>query len=88
MPKNTLLSTWVKNVYSLCGTGVAKCVNLYTSLYVTSTYSRTQRVKPTIFTQVLDTFPPSLYTPKFAFLPLENSHLYTLSTAPIIKKKR
>ena len=88
MLRASLSSAWVKNVYRLWGEGVAKCVNSYTALYKTFTRPQLGRVKPTVFTQVLDTFPPSLYTLKFGFLPQENPHLYTVSTAPIIKKKR
>ncbi len=88
MHRISLLTGWVKNVYSLWGEGVAKCVNLYTALYQSLAHPQPTRVQPTVFTQVLDTFPPSLYTPKFGLLPQENPHLYTVSTAPIIKKKR
>lgn len=88
MRRITLSQTWVKNVYSLCASGVGKCVNLYTALYKSAMYPQPLRVQTPSFTQVMDTFPPILYTPIFGQLTDVNFQFSTVSTAPIIKKKR
>jgi hypothetical protein len=88
MPKTILFTAWVKNVHSLCVEGVVTRAQSYTGMYKTFTQSFTVWVKAPSFAQVIDTFPPSLYTPIFHQLPDKNSQLSTLSTAPIIKKKR
>lgn len=88
MPKNTLFSTWVKNVYSLCVEGVVICVRSYTGLADTRTHLLSNRVQPSTFTHIMDSFTPSLYTPIFSALPQVNTHLYTLSTVPTIKKNK
>jgi len=84
----SLFSAWVKNVYSLCVEGVTKCVNLYTGVGTQTTQAHKVVVQPSTFTQVMDTFPPTLYTPKFSFLPLVITDLYTVSTVPTIKKMK
>ena len=88
MPKTTLFFAWVKNVHSLCVEGVVNRAYSYTGMYKTLTQGFGVWVKAQGFTQVIDTFPPGLYTPNFLQLTDTNYRLSTLSTAPIIKKKR
>lgn len=88
MHSTALSQAWVKNVYSLWGEGVAKCVNLYTGSVQSLLPTIRLRVQPTHYTQVVDTFPPSIYTPKICHLTDKNHYLPTVSTAPTIKKKR
>ena len=88
MPKRTLPAAWVKNVHSLWAQGVLNRANLHTGMYKTLTQGFNVWVKAPSFTQVVDTFPPILYTPDFTLITDTNYRLSTLSTAPIIKKKR
>lgn len=80
--------TWVKNVYSLCVEGVVTRAQSYTAYIYTQLEAAALRVKPSLFTSFLNSFTPYVYTPLFTSLPLVNSHLYTVSTAPTIKKKK
>ena len=68
--------------------GVVTRANLYTGMYKTLTQGFSVWVKAPSFAQVVDTFPPSLYTTNFSQITDTNYQLSTLSTAPIIKKKR
>ena len=82
----SVFTTWVKNVHSLCVEGVVNRVNLSPT---TKTYLPTTTnswVKPQLFTHILDSFTPTIYTANFTSLPLVNPHLYTLSTYPTINK--
>jgi hypothetical protein len=83
-----LLSAWVKNVYSLCVEGVVNSGRLSPIYQLPLTHYPSLGAQPTSFTQVVDTFPPSLYTPKILQLTDTYSHLYTLSTPPTIKKNK
>ncbi len=88
MHSPTLFSTWVKNVYSLCVEGVVICGRSYTG-WVQNVHAAIQTsVQPTIFTQVITTFPPALYTGKNNHLTDVNSELSLLSTVPTIKKMK
>lgn len=77
---------WVKNVYSLCIHHRDNRVNLYTALYPTIVIPQGMGVKLPLFTQVLASFTPQLYTRFFEILPLLIVQLFTLSTPPIISK--
>ena len=88
MPSTTLPQTWVKNVHSLWAQGLVNRANLYTGMYKTLAQDFSVWVQAPSFTQVVDTFPPTLYTANFDQLTDKNYRLSTLSTAPIIKKKR
>jgi hypothetical protein len=83
-----MLNTWVKNVYSLCVEGVVNRAKSYTGGVYQHSNPLTLRVQTPSFTQSLDRFTPSLYTPFFNFLHLLTAHLYTLSTVPTIKKTK
>lgn len=88
MPSTTLPQTWVKNVHSLWAQGLVNRANLYTGMYKTLTQGFSVWVKAPSFTQFIHTFPPIIYTPNFTLITDINYRLSTLSTAPIIKKKR
>lgn len=83
-----LPAAWVKNVYSLCVERALKCVNLSPSTRRQLTTATQPRVQPTSFTQLIRIFPLYSYTPIFRQLTDTNFPFSTLSTAPIIKKKR
>jgi hypothetical protein len=91
MPKThviPLFQTWVKNVYSLCREGVVTSAQSYTGSLVTTPKATWVRVQPTGYTHTMDSFTPALYTVKFSLFNLLNTYLYTLSTAPTIKKRK
>jgi hypothetical protein len=83
-----MLNTWVKNVYSLCVEVVVNRVKSYTGGVYKNCNPLVLRVQTPSFTQSLDSFTPSLYTPFFNISYLLTTHLYTLSTAPTIKKTK
>ncbi len=83
---SSTLTAWVKNVYSLCVEGVVTRAYSYTPHVNTTTQATTPRVKPQVFTSFLNSFIPTLYTAFFPPLPLLDTHLYTISTVPTIKK--
>ena len=83
-----LLTAWVKNVYSLCVEGVINSANLSTTTHRLPSTNYRLRVQTASFTQTLDSFTPSLYTPKNSYLPDTTHQLYTLSTVPTIKKTK
>lgn len=79
---------WVKNVYSLCVEGVVNSAQSYT-VSTTSTQSPIDiRVQPQVIPLFLNSFTPYSYTAIFTRLHLLFTHLYTVSTAPIIKKNK
>jgi len=82
------LATWVKNVYSLCVQGMENRGHLSTLRLQTSTHYQPASAQPTRFTQSIRNFPPTVYTPKNDQITPSNSHLYTLSTPPTIKKNK
>lgn len=84
----SLFSTWVKNVYSLCVEGVVNRAQSYTDTYKSTFTPNLTRVQPTTFTQLVDSFAPFVYTANFRYFNLLNAHLYTVSTAPTIKKNK
>lgn len=90
MPKyrNTILSTWVKNVYSLGTQTGTTSDDLYTPSVLRQQLTHqavdNSRVTP-LFVQV---FASQLSTQKNHLFNLLNNHLYTLSTAPTNKKKK
>ncbi len=88
MRSTTLPQTWVKNVHSLWAQGVVNRANLYTGMYKTLTQGFSVWVKAPSFTQFIHTFPPRIYTPDFTLITDTSYRLSTLSTTPIIKKKR
>ena len=88
MHRTSLFTGWVKNVNRLWVEGVVNRVNLYTGAYTTGIQQVGIWVQAPSFTQVVDTFPPTLYTANFDQLTDKNYRLSTLSTAPIIKKER
>lgn len=88
MHSTTLTQAWVKNVHSLWAQGVLNRANLYTGMYKTLTQGFSVWVKAPSFTQFIHIFPPRIYTPDFTLITDTNYRLSTLSTTPIIKKKR
>lgn len=88
MHSNTLPQTWVKNVYSLCVEGVVICVRSYTGWVQNLVTIHTVRVQPTIRTQLITTFPLSLYTGENSYITDATTDLSPLSTVPTIKKKK
>jgi len=87
MPKTTPY-TWVKNVYSLrMNSGVLCGQNLVS--YTPPALATTRLwVQTLTFTQVSTNFSAVLSTVFSAIQPLLNYHLYPVSTAPTIKKKK
>lgn len=77
---------WVKNVYRVCVDGAVNGAKSYTAAPSSPTYTDTMRVKPTHFTHVIDTFPPTIYTAFSELLPLKLSYFSPLSTVPTITK--
>ena len=90
MPKTTSLPVynWVKNVYSLCVNRGATCDFTYTTPTLTHLTGATMGAQTQTFTHFSTSFTPSLYTAFFSNFNLLMSHLYTLSTAPIITKTK
>lgn len=86
--RNTLVYNWVKNVYSLCVEGRVNRAQIYTLPYTHFSALPTTRVKPSFFTKYSSGFTPHLYTLFLPKLPLIHSHLYTVSTAPIITRTK
>ena len=80
--------TWVKNVYSLCVEGVVTGVQSYTGSLRTTLQASTARAQLPFFTHLIPTLQPTLYTAKNRQLTPTSYHLYTLSTAPTIKKNK
>lgn len=85
---NTLLITWVKNVYSLRMNGGVN--GGYTQNSYTSPISRTMAmwVKARIYTHISTNFSAVLSTVKMSMQPLLISQLYPLSTVPTIKRTK
>ena len=81
-----MLSTWVKNVYSLCVEGVVNSARSYTALLQTTARALYVGAKASVFTHFVDTFPPDYSTANFAYITDATRPFYTVSTAPIIKK--
>jgi hypothetical protein len=81
-------SAWVKNVYSLCVEGVITRVHSYTNFSPLRFIQLQLVVQTPLSPLFIDSFPPALYTAKNSFLPLIDTLLYTLSTAPTIKKMK
>lgn len=83
-----LLSTWVKNVYSLCVEGIVTGVQSYTGSLKSMQQAASQRVQLAFSTNTINSFAPTLYTANFTHFNLLSKHLYTLSTIPTIKKTK
>lgn len=85
---NSVLTAWVKNVYSLCTQTGTTSDDLYTpsvqSQQLTHQTVDNSRVTP-LFVQV---FTSRLSTQKNHYFNLLYNHLYPLSTAPINMKKK
>ena len=79
---------WVKNVYSLCVEGVVNRAQSYTTLWTKALNHYTVWVQTISYTHSVDSFPPSLYTPKIQQLTDTRSYFSPLSTAPTINKKK
>ena len=84
----TLIRAWVKNVYNLCVHRVLTRVQPSTALLTTLTQAVRLRVQPQLIPKLTNSFAPYSYTALFSPLPLVNTHLYTVSTAPTIKKNK
>ena len=82
-----LFQTWVKNVYSLCVVRGDICGYSYTGTNLPTQQTIKVVVQPQTYTHLTTSFAPSLYTAFFSHLHLLITHLYTLSTGPIIKTK-
>ena len=80
--------TWVKNVHSLCVQSGKFCGYSYTGSNLKPTNYPVIVVKPQTYTRFPTSFTPALFTAIFSHLYLLIHHLYTLSTAPIIKTKK
>jgi len=83
-----MFKAWVKNVYSLCVEGVLNGVYTYTPFtphYQLPSHQSAQPIKNALF---INRFTPASYTPISSQLHLIYTHLYTLPTAPIIKKNK
>lgn len=85
--ENPLLTTWVKNVYSLWAKGGDICGYICTGIHSLLHVTTKMGVKPQSYTHLTTSFTPSLFTGFFIPFNLLITHLYTLSTAPIIKYK-
>ena len=91
MLKNQLsivFTAWVKNVYSLrMNQGIVSGITLvsYTAPYITNQRARVQLPS---FTQIPTHLSAVLSTLKNPFSSLLITHLYPVSTAPIIKKEK
>lgn len=86
---STLLSTaWVKNVYSLCVEGVETRAQSYTGTVLSPAFVTNTGVKPSRFTQLMDSYPLIEYTAYFRHFNLLLSRLYTVSTVPTITEDK
>lgn len=83
-----MFKAWVKNVYSLCVDGVVTSAHSYTPLASHYQLTTNTSVQPALYTTFINSFTPPSYTAFLTNLPLINTYLYTLSTAPIIKKNK
>lgn len=88
MPNHHLLSSWVKNVYNLCLHQPTTRGNQSTPHLLPTSNYLLARAQPTTFTQLLNTFAPSLSPTPSPQLPDTNLHLSPLSTPPTIKKNK
>lgn len=79
---------WVKNVYNLLIDGVLHGAKVYTGWYKYRVRHGAMWVQTTKHTQTINMFPPTKYTAFLNKLPPIKPKLYTLSTAPIIKKMK
>ena len=79
---------WVKNVHSLWVERGDTCGYLYTTVGTQLTASTATRVKPSTYTHSSPTYTPHIFTRYFTRFNLLIHHLYTVSTAPIIKTKK
>lgn len=78
----------IKNVYNLCVQQVKSSAYLYTTPMQNSYIPKSMWVKAGSLAHNIDSFTPAIPTGILAKLPQLNSHLYTLSTAPTIKKNK
>lgn len=85
---NTLPQTWVKNVYNLCAHHVLTRVQPSTPLHIALNFPTYLRAQPQLIPTFTNSFTPYSYTAYFSSLPLIHTHLYTVSTAPTIKKNK
>jgi len=83
-----MFNAWVKNVHSLCVEGVVTSAYSYTGTLSSSEISSVIRAQPSLITSFLNSFTPYSYTAFFTQFNLLITHLYTVSTAPIIKKNK
>ena len=84
----SMLTAWVKNVYSLrIDSGVNSGYPLFSYTGPTRALPAI-RVQVTSFTQVIVKFSSVLSTAKSTYFNLLNTHLYPVSTVPTIKKKK
>ena len=86
--RTPLFVAWVKNVYSLCVERVVNGVRSYTTHQQTTINQLPTRAQLPFFTHLIPTLQPTLYTAKNHQLTPTSYHLYTLSTAPTIKKNK
>jgi len=86
--RNSLVYNWVKNVYSMCANSRVSRAQVYTPLHTHLTTLPKVRVKPSFFTKYSHSFTPHLYTLFLPKSPLIDTHLYTVSTAPIITRTK
>ena len=83
-----LFSAWVKNVYSLCVEGVETRAQSYTGALLSPAFVANMGVKPSRFTQLMDSYPLIEYTAYFPHFNPLLSRLYTVSTVPTITEDR
>lgn len=87
MLKIPVVTTWVKNVYSLWVCSVDTCVDSYTAFHKASHSPALTRVQPQFYTHLATSFTPQMFTEIISNFNLLIARLYTVSTAPIIKTK-
>ena len=86
--RTTMFVAWVKNVYSLCLQSTKTRGYLSTPQLLTTNNHSSTRAQLPFFTHFIPTLQPAVYTAKNSQLTPINYHLYTLSTAPTIKKNK
>ena len=86
--RTTMFVAWVKNVYSLCLQSTKTRGYLSTPGLLTTSDHPSIRAQLPFFTHLIPTLQPTLYTAKNHQLTPTSYHLYTLSTAPTIKKNK
>lgn len=85
---NTLLTTWVKNVYSLRIAGGIKSVYSYTGEVLRLYFTQQQRDKSPILPSLIPAFYTQLSTSFLRKIPLLIAWLYPQSTVPTIKRTK